>query len=450
MKIKLRCIFLAVIFLTVFCGCSSENYSRHRIIVPDSTPTPKIIIEDSPTKSPSKADLKGEISFFYRNREEGMKLAGAFMKEYPNIKVTVNFNSTENLNEYDRYNHILLANLSSGNETPDVFAVENPLARKIIENRGTGDELTDPLPEVKGVCMDLTEEFKDKIDNMMPYSVEIGRDEAGRQWLIPLNVCPGGVAYKRDIAKKYLGTDDPVKISEMLSSSQRILETAKKLKKSSNGKAKLFPGLYDMFDLYMGSIKKPWVKDDKLAIKDNANEILNFIDLAKKFKDENLYFKDEKNLFGYNQWSTEWVSSINAEESAMCYAVVPWGIKYIIEEFDKKNRDKGKWGIAKPPYPYFKWGTWIGINAKSKNKEIAMEFVRFLTLNKSHLMEWSNLGSVFVNDLQLIRDNAITMLISTKQSTRTFTRFLGIFILELTEKKQRGMTITLSLTIWRL
>lgn len=190
-----------------------------------------------------------------------------------------------------------------------------------------------------------------------------------------------------------------------------------------------------MFDLYMGSIKKPWVKDDKLAIKDNANEMLNFIDLAKKFKDENLYFKDEKNLFGYNQWSTEWVSSINAEESAMCYAVVPWGIKYIIEEFDKKNRDKGKWGIAKPPYPYFKGGTWIGINAKSKNKEIAMEFVRFLTLNKSHLMEWSNLGSVFVNDLQLIRDNAYNDAYFNKTINQNFYKVFGDFYSGINGKK---------------
>lgn len=90
---------------------------------------------------------------------------------------------------------------------------------------------------------------------------------------------PGGFWYKRDLAKKYLGTDDPDEISEMLSTTEGMLDVAEKLKAGSNGETHMFASYKDLWQFAnYGMRSLAWVDGDKFQMDDYIPE---FFDLAK-------------------------------------------------------------------------------------------------------------------------------------------------------------------------
>jgi len=205
--------------------------------------------------------------------------------------------------------------------------------------------------------------------------------------------CPGGVGYKRDLAKKYLGTDDPDEISAMLSTPEKIVETARKVKEASKGKAKLFVGTEDLYKIYVGGARtQPWVKDNKFII---DPKMLEYIDIAKTMRDEGLEG-------GIRQWTPAWSAAV-ADDIHMCYAIPTWGIQWIVAVNDEKNAQAGRWAVA-TPMPYYEGGTWAGISQQSKNKELAWEFVKFLATDKEHLKAWAIKTGDFVNHIAVIEE----------------------------------------------
>ena len=71
------------------------------------------------------------------------------------------------------------------------------------------------------------EEYKDKI---VDYVFQAGKDENGIVRALSYQVTPGGITYRRDIAKDVWGNDDPEFIAEKFKDVKTIIETAKELK----------------------------------------------------------------------------------------------------------------------------------------------------------------------------------------------------------------------------
>ena len=83
--------------------------------------------------------------------------------------------------------------LASGSGCPDVFALEDAFVRKYIES---------------GLLLDITDIYNEVKDKVYPYPVEVGTYN-GKVYGMSWQVTPGAVFYRRSLAKKYLGTDDP-------------------------------------------------------------------------------------------------------------------------------------------------------------------------------------------------------------------------------------------------
>lgn len=370
----LALVVCVLMFTSFVVGCGSSPKEE-----PASSSTTATAAPESTAASTSNpADLKGSIVFWHFNKDEGPKIVKAFNAKYPNVKVDVQITPDTDL----AYQNKIAAALRSGSGMPDVFAAESAFVTRFVNLPDAYDDLS-AAPYNAG---DITK-------NMIPYTVQIGTDKNGVLRALSHQACPGAVGYKRDVAKKYLGTDDPAAISEMLSTPDKILETAKKLSEASKGAAKLFPGQDELFQIYKGARSTGWIKDNKLVIDPKMDE---YLDLMKKLR-------DGKYDSGIKAWTPAWNAAI-ADDKSMCFAIPTWGIPYIIAANDKDHADTGRWGIANGPASYFWGGTWYGVYSKSKNKEAAWAFVKHFVSDKDALKAWAKDTGDFVNNKELINE----------------------------------------------
>lgn len=235
------------------------------------------------------------------------------------------------------------------------------------------------------------EEYKDLI---VDYIYEAGRDEEGVIRALSYQVTPGGIYYRRDIAEKVWGTDDPELISEKFKDYGTIEDTAVELKKAGyrifgdTGALRWFPGK-----------DGAWVQDNKLVLTQARKD---YMDAAVKLYQEKLVaFSPE--------WSASWYASMSgeipmnaewAEEEELkdmagdktevfAYALPSWGALTIR---DNAGDNAGNFGVASGPTSFFGGGTFIGISSYSERKDLAWEYVKFTTLNEETSKWWSDVS----------------------------------------------------------
>ncbi len=84
-----------------------------------------------------------------------------------------------------------------------------------------------------GAFADLTKLSKKYVKNMVPYTIDVGADENGVLRALSHQAYPVAFAYKKGVSQKYLGTSDPSKIFEMLSTELWILTYTSSMSRSS-------------------------------------------------------------------------------------------------------------------------------------------------------------------------------------------------------------------------
>jgi maltose-binding protein MalE len=363
---------------TLFAACGDEGTT------PETSPSPSTEASADPSAEPSvapsqnKADVKGEFTFWYFNKDEGPNIVKAFNAAYPNVKVNLSIIPDKD----QQYQNKLTSAIRAGSGAPDVFGVESAFVKRFID-----------MPDA---FADLTERAKDYVSNMVPYTIDIGTDKDGVLRALAHQAAAGALTYKKPAAKKYLGTDDPTAIAEMMSTPEKMLETAKTLKEKSGGKVSLFPTFEEPQKLYLGGRSAGWVVDNKLNI---DQKMIDFIDFAKTLR-ENKY---EASL---DQWSPGWSAAIADDEKALVWVCPTWGIPWIVGSNDKKAADGGRWGLAKPPFPFFWGGTWFGMYSKSAKQDVAWEFIKQFTTDKEAMKKWAADNQDFPNNLQAISEGS--------------------------------------------
>lgn len=229
------------------------------------------------------------------------------------------------------------------------------------------------------------EEFKGTIAD---YVFDVGSDENGVIRALSYQVTPGSIIYRRDLAKEVWGTDDPAEIAEKFATFDAILKSAEEVKAAG----------YRMFSdsgnlRWFANKDGAWVVDGKLNV---TQARLDYMDAAVKlYQDELVAFAPE--------WSAAWYASMAGElplnagwseldevESSdttqiMAYALPSWGALIVR---DNAGDNKGQFGLASGPSSFFGGGTFLGINAYSKNKEAAWDFLKFCTANEETAQWW--------------------------------------------------------------
>lgn len=381
----LICAVLAVFtFSTLAAGCGTKSSDD------------KQTISSNENKKPE--DFKGEITFWHFNKDEGPKIAKMFMEKYKNVKVNVQIIPDKD----QSYQNKISSTLSSGGSgMPDVYCGESAVVKRFVSTQGAFEDLSKKEYKVDEITK-----------NMIPYTVDIGKDDNGHIRALTYQATPGAVGYKRALAKQYFGTDDPDKISEMMSSPEKLLDMAKTLKEKSGGKVKFFPSRQEYEKMCLGARDTGWVKDKKLVI---DQKMMDYIDMAKTMRDNGYEL-------GLEQWNQPWAASF-AKDDAFAYAVPTWGIANMIDVNDANRKDKGEWGLAKPPLSYFWGGTWLGVYSGSKNKALAWEFVKFVVSNKENLTKWGKDVGDFINHNDIINENVNSSEVINKTVNQNIYKF---------------------------
>lgn len=310
----------------------------------------------SAAEAETNTDLSGTLEVWGWTTDPEYQIE-AFEKAYPNVTVNYTMIGTD----YDTKMQTIVDNRTEG---PDVFYADVKTVKNYIESDAWETLNADP--------------YNIDVSDSEDYTVKLGSDSDGNVKALSYQATPGGFWYKRDLAKKYLGTDDPDEISEMLSTTDGMLDVAEKLKEGSNGETHMFASYKDLWQFAnYGMRSLAWVDGDKFQMDDYIPE---FFDLAKTVRDNGYDAK-------IDTWSEAWYASC-ADDSVFGYAEPTWGLQYVIQTGAPDS--EGNWGLASMPAAYFNGGSYLGIYQESQNKELAAEYVKFVCTNKDFLTQYAN------------------------------------------------------------
>ncbi|MDN4072990.1 extracellular solute-binding protein [Fictibacillus terranigra] len=323
MKKWLAMILSVILMVGVISGCSSN----------EST---------SSNANKGNKEVEGKLviwTFFGQVKD----MAKEFEKKYPKAKVEVK------VFPGDQYKTKLLTALQSGQNVPDIFDLERGYIGQFVNSNFAAN-----LSDMGGEKL---------VKDYVPYVQELGRDQKGDLKAISDHSSPGGFWYIKSNAKKWLGTDDPEKIGEMVNSWDKIIDLGKKVSKESNGKTHLISSYGDVYNIEAYHMD-PWVKDGKLNIDPRWKKA----------------YKTQKEIFNNNVdakldfFSAGWGNAIN-DGSVVLTAMPAWA-GFMVD--NKGNKSNGKYGIAKTPTGLYMGGTYRAIYEKSPNKDLANQFIKFI------------------------------------------------------------------------
>lgn len=265
---------------------------------------------------------------------------------YPNI--TFDFVTVASADDYMQK---LQTALTSGGDVPDILAMEISAVGRFYD---------------MDICEDISA-APYNIDKslLVPYLADIGTDNSGKFVGIPNTAAPGGLYYRRDLAKEYLGTDDPDKISAMLPTWDDFIKVGKDVVSKSGGKVSMIPGMDTLVYPVVNQTGLQWKDGDKLLVAENFT---NSLDLLKKIN-------DAKIDGGMDIYTPAWNASF-AQGNVLCYPGSCWFQSFIIEPNDPDG--SGNWGVASVPGGAYNWGgIWWGMYNQSKNKEAVAAWMRY-------------------------------------------------------------------------
>jgi ABC-type glycerol-3-phosphate transport system substrate-binding protein len=281
----------------------------------------------------------------------------------PDVKIEYSLTPT------DQFPNKLDPVLASGQGAPDVFALEAAFVRKYIES---------------GLLLDITDVANEVKSKMFGYPIEVGTYN-GKVYGLSWQVTPGAMFYRRSLAKKYLGTDDPAEVQKYFTDLNKFLETAALLKNKSKGTCVVVSSTGDMFMPYKGARKQPWVVDGKLVI-DPA--MISYMEMAKTLKDK-----------GYegrvSQWSEGWFAGMKGDLKnekgqpieVFSYFLPTWGLHYVLKT--NAPATSGDWAMIQGPASYFWGGTWLAAYKGTKSPNLAKEFIKYLATSDEFLTKWA-------------------------------------------------------------
>jgi multiple sugar transport system substrate-binding protein len=258
----------------------------------------------------------------------------------------------------EQYMNKLKPLLKIGKNVPDIFVGEAGYVKEVV-NLGMSEDL-EKAP------------YKANVKDQYAYAAQMGRDNGGALRALTWQTTPGGLFYRRSLAKQYLGTDDPDKVAAYFSSWDKTLETGKML--ASKG-ITLFPTAADLANVFYAGKKKPFFDKGRNWTLDPI--IKDYFDVAKKVRDGGMDAK-------LGAWSAPWMEGMNAkpgEAKIFCYLWPTWGLFFIMN--NQKN-SIGDWAVTTTPTGWYWGGTWLNIYKKSPNKDLAWAFIKMLTQDKAY------------------------------------------------------------------
>lgn len=267
-----------------------------------------------------------------------------YHERHPNINFETLVVSTSD------YMQKLQSALASGSGVPDIILSEQAY-------RGKAFDL--------GIMEDLSQDpYNVGDDEMFDFAYSLGSGPNGELYGVEQQICPSGLAYRRDLAKEYLGTDDPDEISEMISTWDKFYDVAVDLQEKSGGSVTILPGLSSDIYIVMNQNVTDYIDGDTI---DLTSRFTDMFDILTKF--------NQAGLVGKQEDGTPALSASYSAGEILFYPCAPWALKWNIAVNDPDGT--GNWGLTTAPGGGFTYGgTSVSIYSGSEHKEEAWAYVK--------------------------------------------------------------------------
>lgn len=311
-----------------------------------------------------KSDAKKLVIWSFTDELQSM-VDNYYKPDHPDVEVDYSLTPT------DQFPNKLDPVLANGNGAPDVFALEDAFVRKYIEQ---GDSL----------LLDLTDVYNEVKSKMIAYPAEVGSYK-GKVYGLSWQATPGALFYRRSLAKKYLGTEEPAEVQKFVKDWNEFNATANLLKSKSNGKCVIVSTTGDLFKPFQGARKDPWVVNGKLVI-DPA--MIDYMEACKYLHDNGLEGRQ-------SQWAEGWFAGMKGElkdenknpVEVFSYFLPTWGLHYTLKP--NAGDTAGDWAMIPGPAPYRWGGTWVAAYKNTKVPALAKDFIKYVATDDAFLERWA-------------------------------------------------------------
>lgn len=351
MKIKkmISWMLLSIMVVTLLAGCGNKgNNSVDQEVgkkEPESTNETGGADEQGSAEEGFNitSETAGEITIWDWNAAYEEKMYPHFQKAFPNIKV--NYVTVA----HGDYMQKLQSAIATEIDVPDIILGEGAWRGKLFD---------------LGILDDLeAAPYNLNRNDMFDYLVDGMTDSSGKLVGVDQSIAPAGFAYKRNLATKYLGTDDPNEVYEMISTWDKFIETGKTVSEKSQGKVKMLPGFGDVLYAAKGQTTMSYVDGNTIDITSRMSQAL---ETAIKVRDAQIVGDNELDT---PSWNAEF-----AENETIFFPAAPWSCEWHVAANDPEGH--GNWALTKAPESgYTKGGTSVGIYNNSENKEAAFAYL---------------------------------------------------------------------------
>ncbi len=301
-----------------------------------------------------------------------------FFEKYYTVPegVTVNFLVTpsEGGAYQSKLDEYLLANeTASADEKIDLFLAEADYIKKYANSDLTVDLSTLGINQLKT-------EYQ--------YTVDAASDVNGTIKGVSFQACPAAVIYRRSIAKDVLGTDDPEKVQEALSSWDKFNEVAKTAKEKGYY---MTPSALETYRTFANNSTNSFLTSDN---------VFQTTDGFDKWLAQAEDFMANGYTIGCKLWADEKSAQMGTEGKTLCFFGPAWYYNFCMGT--AMEQTKGDWAICKGPQEYFWGGTWLMAPKGTDNPEMLADIINAFTANEDLLSNLVSKENQFVNNTNVI------------------------------------------------
>lgn len=313
--------------------------------------------------SASSGELSGTIKVWDWDEAFLKKMVPEFNKAYPNIKVEY---TVVNNNDYMQK---IQSGIASGSDVPDVILGE-------MNYRGQLFDL-DILDNLEAAPYNFAR------NELLDYLPPIMFNSKGELVGVDQSITPAGLAYRRDLAKEYLGVDDPDAVAALFPDWNAFIEKGQEVLDKSGGEVTMFASFDDAYRILREQTANPYVEGNTINLTQRLQQPLGTV----------FQMRDAGILGKYEAYTPGWNASF-AKGDNIFYPMAPWGAKWNIAANDQDG--EGRWGlIPAPEGSYTYGGTAIGVYKDSKNKEAAWAYIQFAYMSDEGMaVSYKELGNM--------------------------------------------------------
>lgn len=359
----------------------------------------------------SAEDTEGEILCIYAPSEDFRERVKGYYPDYEETStnrgkigdVEVVWHIEEDVEEYrEELDEQLKAQAAASSarraqadEIVDLYVVEESFARDYIEGPYALDVVAD---------LGLTQK---ELSDQFPYTRQIATDAEGAQRGVSWQATPGVFVYRRSIAKKVLGTDDPDQVQKAVSSWAKFEQTAAKAWEEGYY---MLSGYDDAYRVYADNVSRAFVVDDKLAVDEH---LLNWAQQTRRFIELGY-------SHGTEMWSDEWEADHSGDGQVFGFFYSNWSLNYTFEDratgeslaqSQQENTEEytedtdseepesayGDYAVCKGPEAFHWGGQWVIGAAGTDNPTLVRQIMEIMTCDEETLQRITRELQEFTN-----------------------------------------------------